>query len=131
MPFNAAPGDTVLLPKPNQPIPHLWVILTKPDKITTEIVTVNLTTKRDYSDTTVVLNKYDHPFINHPTVINFADARLVKIDNLTRAVESGYFRTGKPFTPSVLKIIQEGLMESFHTPKKIKDYYRSYQESNN
>lgn len=122
MPFNAGPGDTLLLPKPNLQIPHLWVILTKPDKVSSEIVIVNLTTKRDYSDTTVVLKKGDHPFVNHPTVINFADARLVKIDVLKKAVESGRFRANKPFVPSVLKIIQEGLIKSPHTPKKIKNY---------
>ncbi len=63
MAFSANIGETIILPKSLEETPHLWVILTKPHIPTKEVIIVNLTTKRDLSDTTVILNKGDHAFI--------------------------------------------------------------------
>lgn len=124
MPFHANPGDTLLLPKSREQTPHLWVILTRPDEKTQEVVIVNLTTKRNHSDTTLILNKGDHPFISRTTVVNFVDARFAKVDSLKNAVNSNRFRYSVFFDPKILKEIQQGLLVSPFTPGKVKDYCR-------
>jgi len=126
MPFNINPGDT-LLPKLNKhkQTSHLWVVLTKPDEESGKTVIVNLTTKRDYSDSTTVLDKGDHPYINRPSVINYAYTKLVKSDDLKKGIESGYIQPYSPFSLTILIKIQKGLLQSPHTPKKIINYCSS------
>lgn len=120
----AALGDSFLLPKPDQDVSHLWVLVTEPD-VTGEAVMVNLTTQRPHSDTTVVLQPGDHPFIRHPTVVNYSDARLVNAPQLDAAINAGICRQLDPVTPAVLNRIQTGLLLSPFTPNKIKAEYRT------
>ena len=77
-------GETILLPKAQDQPEHLWVLLTKPSGAPAKVVIANLTTQRSYSDTTMVLNVADHPFVHHPTVVNYADCRIVELDSLRR-----------------------------------------------
>ena len=118
-------GDSLLLPKPGQDIPHLWVILTEPERETGRVIIVNLTTKRPHSDVTVVLQPGAHPFVQHETVVNYADARLVEIGHLEVAIRSGLCRTHQVFDATVLKQVQHGLLKSPFTPNKIKTYFRA------
>ncbi len=62
-------GDSWMLPKPGQETEHLWVLITRPDPTTREAIMVNVTTQRPHSDTTTVLNRGDHPFIQRPSVV--------------------------------------------------------------
>jgi hypothetical protein len=117
-------GDTILLPKPGQPVSHLWAIVTDLDARTGEVVIVNLTTQRPHSDPTVLLNVGDHPFVKHPTVVNFSDARFVKLTFLDQAIQSGRWSSLEPLSPALIARIQQGLVSSPHTPNKIKDRVR-------
>ena len=117
-------GDTLLLPKPGQAVAHLWVLLTNPDASTDEVLVVNLTTQRPHSDTTVILNSGDHPFVQHATVVNFSDARVVKAGLLTAFFSSGTYLPQAPVPATVLQQIQAGLLASPFTPNKCKDYFR-------
>jgi hypothetical protein len=119
----AALGDSFLLPKPGQEVSHLWVLVTPPDA-DGDAVMVNLTTQRPHSDTTVVLQPGDHPFIRHSTVVNYSDARLVNTPQLDAAINAGICRQLDPVTPAVLNQIQAGLPLSPFTPNKIKAEYR-------
>lgn len=118
-------GDSVLLPKPGQDIPHLWVILTEPEPGTGRAVIVNLTTKRPHSDVTVVLQPGDHPFVQHETVVNYSDARMVETRRLEAAILSGLCRRHQSLDARILKRIQDGLLKSPFTPNKIKTYFRA------
>jgi hypothetical protein len=117
-------GDTYLLPKPGHSTPHLWIVLTEPDATSGDVIMVNLTTQRSYSDATVVLNAGDHPFVQHATVVNYSDARYARAAALDTAAKSGICRLMKPMSEDVLKRIQEGLLNSPHTPNKIKSAFR-------
>jgi hypothetical protein len=119
----AAIGDSFLLPKPDQEVSHLWVLITTPDAAG-DAVMVNLTTQRPYSDTTVVFQSGDHPFIRHPTVVNYSDARLVNAAKLDAAIKAGICLQLAPVSPVVLNQIQAGLRRSPFTPNKIKAEYR-------
>lgn len=116
-------GDSFMLPRPGQETEHLWVLITRPDPQTNEAIMVNVTTLRPHSETTTILNPGDHPFVQKPSVIFYADARKVDVRLLDAAVSSGSFRANAAFQDAVLKRIQDGLLKSALTPKKIKDAY--------
>jgi hypothetical protein len=62
-------GDSWMLPKPGQETEHLWVLITRPDPASREAIMINVTTQRPHSDTTTVLNRGEHPFIQRPSVV--------------------------------------------------------------
>jgi hypothetical protein len=115
-------GQTILLPKPGQDTLHLWVIVLASDPVTHEIVIVNLTTQRHQSDGTVVLQPGAHPFVQHATVVFYADARISDAKLIAAAIEAGTFRTHDDCSPELLFRIQQGLFASPHTPKKVKSF---------
>jgi len=99
------------------------VLITRPDPASREAIMVNVTTQRPHSDTTTVLNRGDHPFIQRPSVVLYADARIVDTRLLDQAVASGTFRPHTPFSSPILGRIQGGLQTSQFTLKKIKDSF--------
>ena len=113
-------GDSFMLPKPGQETEHLWVLITNSDPATHEAIMVNVTTQRPHSDTTTILNVGDHPFVQKPSVIFFADARMVDTRLLDAAVRRGAYNAHAAFQASVILWIQAGLLASTFTPKKIK-----------
>jgi hypothetical protein len=116
-------GETWMLPKPGQETEHLWVLITRPDPASSEAIMVNVTTQRPHSDTTTVLNRGDHPFIQRPSVVLYADARTVDTRLLDQAVAAGSFRSHGAFSALVLGRIQAGVRTSPFTPKKIKESF--------
>ena len=86
---------------------------------------VNLTSFREGVDTTVVLDEGDHSFIRHPTVVFYADARIVEISLLERWAALGDNRVHNEIcSDELLDKIRAGLFESKYTPRKIKNYCR-------
>ncbi|MBI4024177.1 MAG: hypothetical protein HY360_04295 [Verrucomicrobia bacterium] len=118
-------GDALLLPKPGQNTAHLWVLLTDSHPQKGDVLIVNLTTQRPHSDTTVILQPGDHRFVDHPTVVNYADARVVKSDLLESYVKLGTYLPQPALDLSVLRRIQDGLLSSAFTPNKIEKYFRA------
>lgn len=119
-------GDSFVLPKPGQETEHLWVLITQPNPQTHEAIMVNVTSLRPHSDTTTILNPGDHPFIRKPSVIFYADARMVDTRLLDAAVQRGAYHTHSAFQPAVIARIHAGLTTSAFTPKKIKAAYDGY-----
>ncbi len=115
-----AVGDTVLLPKPGQDKCHLWVLVTAGNPATGEVIIVNLTTERPHSDKTVVIKPGEHRFVGRPTVVFYADARLVPLAALEAAVNQGIARQHDPLEPALLQRVQDGLLNSPLTPGRIK-----------
>lgn len=113
-------GDSFMLPKPGQETKHLWVLITNPDPATHEALMVNLTTQRPHSDTTTILNVGEHPFVQKPSVIFYADARLVDTRLLDAAVQRGGCGTHAPVAPPVMLRIQAGIVTSPLTPRRIR-----------
>ena len=99
---------------------HLWVVVAELPGAREELVVVSLTTKRDGSDTTTLLLPGDHPFIQHETVVYYADVRRFDKTDFVGRVESKFFGIGEPFPPAVLGRIQRGLMASPFTPRSFK-----------
>ena len=64
--------------------PHLWVILTDPDSTVADgkIVAVCFVSVRPHTDPTTVLQVGDHPFVRHPTHIDYGSAKLLRVETL-------------------------------------------------
>ena len=120
-------GDTLALPKPGQEKEHLFALITAPDSESGEAIMINLTTLRPHSDSTTVLQPGDHPFVDRPTVVFYADARLVKAALLETAIQQGVGRRHEPLSVGLVKRIQEGLLASPFTPARIKTAFETAQ----
>ena len=119
-------GDSFMLPKPGHDTEHLWVLLTSPHPQTREAIMVNVTTQRPHSDTTTILNAGDHPFVQKPSVIFYADARIVDTRLLDAALQRGAYRGHATFSAEVIVRMQAGVSVSPFTPKKIKTAYAAF-----
>lgn len=119
-------GDSFMLSRPGQETEHLWVLITNPDPVTHDAIMVNVTTQRPHSDTTTILNVGDHPFVRKPSVIFYADTRVVNTGLLHAAVKRGACQAHATFQEPVIRRIQSGVAESPLTPKKIKTAYAAY-----
>lgn len=117
-------GNSLLLPKVEGHTAHLWVVVTPPFGNPEEVVIVNITSLKENSDHTVVLNAGDHPFIKHPSVVYYADATITQVSALQRAIDSGIFSAPmhRDFSSETLSRIQAGIFVSDFTPAKIKKY---------
>ena len=125
MSYSLKIGDGIFLEKPDRySISHLWLVITEPFGDPPKVIIVNLTTQRDGSDTTVVLGAGDHPYVTHPSVVFFADARDVEVNHLERLVAlDGSRLHGDPCSDELLTSIRDGLLESSFTPRKIKKLF--------
>lgn len=120
-------GDTFMLPKPGVEKEHLWALVTAPDPVTGEAIMVNLTTQHPHSDTTTILQPGEHPFVDRPTVVFYADARIVKESLLDAGLAQGVGRAHVSLSKTVLVRIQAGLLTSPFTPMKIKSAFATAQ----
>ena len=86
---------------------------------------VNITTLRHNADQTVILHSGAHPFIRHPSCAFFADSQIVSTIDLGRWILAGIAQPQQSFRPDLLRDIQEGLLVSDYTPKKIVEFCRA------
>ncbi len=98
----------------------MYVVIAKLAGPPEHVIVVSLTTKRSGSDETVVLTTGDHPFITHDTAINYSDSREFLKSDLVDRINQKFFKPSKTFSNDKVKIIQQGLLSSPHTPNDIK-----------
>ena len=120
------PGDSFLLPALGQSTPHLWIVITEADA-DGWAVCVN----KPSSETTVILNPGDHPFITHESVVYYKDADKLNLRTVESAInrQSGFVdivcQQHQPCSAALLQRIQEGLLASPLVKKGIKEYCRT------
>jgi len=88
-------------------------------------VIVFLTTYADFKDRTTVLKKYEgqHTFIEHTSVISYADAQLVTIESIKAAIDAGEFVfCDSVFPKEELDRIVAGVLGSPRTDRELKRY---------
>lgn len=114
-------GSTFLLASTGDGALHLHIVVFDADASGTTLI-VNLTTQRDHPDTTVVLNAGDHPFVNHPTIVYFAEAQITKMDHLEQTVKIGIAKLRDPLDSKKLEIVRTGFSVSPYAAKYIQRY---------
>ena len=125
MPFKV--GDTFLLPKPRQ-VEHLWIVLEGEDE-EGQILCVNITTKREDSDSTVILQPGEHGFVKHESVVHFEDARWMPMEHVCALVDRAspnlVCERSYACTHAVMDKVKKGLLDSKRTPIGIKAFCKS------
>jgi hypothetical protein len=121
----------LLMPVPGSGVvSHLWIIVTQPCQITHQCVLVNVTTLREAQDQTVTLGPGDHPFVRHPSAIRYSDAKFADVRTLRHNLAAGSALAHQPCTKAILKLVQDGILGSPDTPKKIERYCRDFWDQN-
>ncbi len=97
---------------------HLWVVISDPLlDVADRVVIVRFTTYRKGRDATCLLQPGDHPFIVHPTVVDYAEALDISNAGLDGFVGSGKAFLQEPVTPALLGRIRQGAAESAFLPE--------------
>jgi len=109
---------TILKPSGNKE--HLFVILTDECAEKNHLL-VNFSSIHEgvYHDDACVVNPNEHPFIKHPSYIEYRKAETVKASHLIRCD----FIQKEDVSSDLFKRICDGLMLSIHTPQRIKKYF--------
>jgi hypothetical protein len=117
-------SQTLLIPSGSKS--HLFVVLTEacPEG---NILLVSFSTIREerFYDDTCTVESDEHSFIKKPSYIEYRKARIEKESHINKCKESTYWFPHEPVSDKLFKRICKGILDSPHTPKRIKDYYRS------
>ncbi len=119
-------GEKLVLPHPNFETPHLWILVTDPVGEPLQTIIVAVSTKRFYKDSTVVLNRGAHPWVRHESVIFYDHALIPEVHHLNEAVRRRIAERHQPCTPDLLRRVQDGLLSSPRTPKRVKRFYKDW-----
>ncbi len=111
-------GDTFLA-QTQYKVDHLFIVIAVHD---TKVLVVNITSKKDNSDTSCILCKDDHIFITHDSIVNYADAMLTSIEKIELLLKNNTFLPNRPVEEDILKKIQKGGLNSPALPKKYIKY---------
>lgn len=116
-------GDTFYLrSRVGLAIPHLHVLITAPQGTPPTAIVVHVTTYQEDTceDATVILQIGDHPFIEHPSYVWFAQATRIELEPLMKAIGGGYAEQRERCSPGLLKRIREGFLRSDEPSRRLK-----------
>ena len=118
MSFSA--GDTFV----NQSAPHtpthLWAVISDIQQSVDEIVIVNFTSWRQDKDESCLLDKGDHPHIQHKTYISYRDAHVVTLAKLEELESQSLITRKETLDSDILTRVREGAMVSPFAKLKIR-----------
>jgi len=112
-------GGTFLMPAPGGvATPHLWIVITEPDRASNLCAIVSVTTLRNSKDQTVILRVGDHPFIRHESTIFYGDGMIVDARRLENEIAAGLAVRREECPAATLQLVQQGVTASpFTRPK--------------
>ena len=105
-------GDTFYFRGPENPHPHLWVVLSDPNLDPSQIVIASMTSWKEYKDSSCILAPDDHPNLTHQTCIDYSRTRVFSHEQLDKAVSIGVIDFQEPVSRDVLLRIQKGGVDS-------------------
>ena len=115
-------GRTFIYETKNNPFPHLWMVLTDPDPQTGKVILVSMTTSRDHTDKTVLINVGDHEFVVHETNVDYGGATFGVSSKLERALGSGVATLKADLSKELLQRVRAGVLASSRPPNEIVGY---------
>lgn len=98
---------------------HLWIVASDPRRNPLRVLIVNLTTHvvgHPFKETVCLLDVGDHPFVKHPSCVNYADSRLVTDAQLTSLLARDRIVLVDALAPKVLDRIRRGASLSRKIP---------------
>ena len=119
-------GDTFLMPETQHGTEHLYIVISDPDP-EGKAVCVNVTTAYAFSEKTCVLQKGDHPFIEHESVIRYQYAKILDLSLVEKALSAKQSKfvceQRQPCSNELLCRVQEGLERSKMVTRSVKEYF--------
>ena len=101
----------------------MWIVVTDPDNGTPpRVVIVMVLTARSYTDSTVLLQAGEHPFIDRESSVHFSAAQLISGDQLIRLSTERDCGIESTLAPAVLARVQTGILNSVYTVGSLRDY---------
>lgn len=115
---------TILIP--SGPGKHLFCIVTDQSSAGQHLL-LNFSTiyPERFHDPTCVVQAGEHPFLNHPSYVEYRKAEIQRSDRLGKLVDAQYYGLGTPATEELASKMLTGVMISPHTPRHIKAFVRS------
>lgn len=124
-------GTTILMPHQMNGIKHLWVVLTDPEGSPESILAVNITSRGinisseyEWDDPTVILDREEHPFITHESLLYYGKAKIIEVNKLQRLIQTGTASFEKDCSDTMLRRCQGGIFDSPFVTNEIKEYCR-------
>jgi hypothetical protein len=118
--LSARAGDTFLLTRGTGEVAHLWVILWGPAGAAQAFLAVYLTTLRAHSDRSCILQRGEHPFLQHETAVAYGAVQRWTDERLSELVAAGIARPRQPVSSNVLERMRAGFFVSPRTPHAIR-----------
>lgn len=104
---------------------HLFIVLTNPVNSESFVLLVDVSSIHGkHYDDACVLNVGDHPFVVHPSYIQYRYARIERADFLVRKVEGGAFLPRTPVSDALYDRIVQGLFKSRFVRRKFVEFYK-------
>jgi hypothetical protein len=97
-------GEAFLLPDFDD---HLWAVISDPVLDPHCVVVVLFVSWTDKYDQACVLNGGEHPFIKHPTCVQYPGAKIVTDGRLEELRRSGQLRPKAPLSGELLALIRQ------------------------
>jgi hypothetical protein len=122
-------GRTFTMPGPGKNQTHLWMVLTDPDALTDKVIAVMVVSEKPHTDKTMMLNVGDHPFIQHPSNIDYGTADLVHRGKLEGLVNSAG-KVRQNLSPKMLEAARAGIFGSSRCRNYVKEYFSTRFDTN-
>ncbi len=108
-------GFTFLLTEADR---HLWIVLSNPKVDPETVLLVSVTTWRPDKDRACMIQRGEHQFVTHDSCVSYLEARDASLAQLYALKDSGYLKTQEPLTPTLLKRVLDGAVNSRFLPIK-------------
>ena len=103
-------GDTFYLRGPENPRPHLWIVISNPEFNSDEVLIANVTSGD--KDPTCYIDNDEHPNIDRRSCIAYVRARIYSDEQLEQAKSIGALDPQTALSGDVLRRIQVRAAES-------------------
>ena len=106
------PGDTFLGGGEVHGDNHLWLVINDPSAHARLALVVNLSTLRPNAETTCLVRRGEHPFIQHDSYVRYGSARKAKVVDLGKLVRAGRLKPHQIASKALLEKVRAGATAS-------------------
>ena len=97
--------------------PHIHIVISDSDVDPNNLLIISVTTLKVGREQSCILEPIDHPFIQHSSIINYGEAKIVSADDLSWNIKLNKIEQLKPIDANVLNRIRKGAENSIFLPE--------------
>jgi hypothetical protein len=114
------PGDTFLGGREVHGDDHLWLVINDPSAHGGVVLIVNVSTLRPNAETTCLVQRGEHPFIQHDSYVRYGSARKAREVDLEKLVRAGRLRPHQIANKALLEKVRAGATASPHLAEELR-----------